>query len=42
MEQRHIDQMEIEREYSTGEREYPVIKNKVVDEWCDTLEEANS
>lgn len=35
-------QMEIEREYQTGEREYGVTKKKVVDEWCDTLEEANS
>lgn len=36
--QREADVM---TEYQTGEREYPV-KKKVVDDWADTLEEANS
>ena len=42
MEQQYINQMEREQEYSTGEREYSVTKNVEVDEWEDTLEEANN
>jgi len=29
-------------EFGTGEREYPKTKNKVADDWVDTLEEYNS
>ena len=34
-------QLEIEREYSTGEREMIAPKKKVDDDWVDTLEEAD-
>jgi len=38
MEQKHINQLEREQEYSTGEREFPKRKKEP---WADTLEEAD-
>lgn len=40
MNQEYINQ--ITTEWSTGEREMTIPKKKAVDEWADTLEEANS
>lgn len=43
MEQKHINQLEREQEYSTGEREMLVARAKRIeeDDWADTLEEAD-
>ncbi len=41
MEQKHINQLEREQEYSTGEREMTMPKKKEEEPWADTLEEAN-
>lgn len=40
MEQKYINQLEREQEYSTGEREFPRRK-KEAEPWADTLEEAD-